>query len=45
MLNFKKNWDVNGQNLQGVIRFANAAFAGKTIPLFYHTFEAVEIVS
>ena len=45
MLNFKNNWDVNGQNLQGVIKFANVAFAGRTIPLFDHTFEAVQIIS
>ena len=33
------------QKLQGVIKFANVAFAGRTIPLFYHMFEAVQVVS
>ena len=45
MLNLKNNWDVNGQNLQDVIEFGNVALAGRTILLFYHTFEAVQIIS
>ena len=36
---------MNGQNLQGVIKFANVAFTGRAIPFFYHTFEAVQIIS
>ena len=46
MLNiYKKNWDVNGQNLQNVITFANVAFPRRTMPLFSHAFEAVQIVN
>ena len=44
-LNTKNNLDLNGWNLQGMIIFTSVAFTRRTIPLFYHTFEAVEIVS
>ena len=36
---------MNGQNSWDIVIFTNVEFTGKTIPLFYHMFEAVEIVS